>query len=231
MAGLQVAPKQVHPVAHLWPGHVRCATGGLTQRQLDESARDVAGINRLDGEARWYWRHGKQAQLPGIGQAVVVELGSSQDRPGQAGLDHDVFGLELRLRVSPGSDVVDTDYRHIHQVGGTRPARGCDEVAGCIGVAPRAGRAVDDGRRSGRSRLDALACPEVCGEECDAPFARVAEVTLPALINGAAGIVTAADGRPITLIGFTIIGAKIVAIDLIDNPRRIAEADLAILGR
>ena len=63
------------------------------------------------------------------------------------------------------------------------------------------------------------------------PFTRIAQVTLPALINGAVGIVTAADGKPITLIGFTITGAKISAIDLIDNPRRIAEADLAILGR
>jgi DNA-directed RNA polymerase specialized sigma24 family protein len=43
--------------------------------------------------------------------------------------------------------------------------------------------------------------------------------------------VTAADGRPITLVAFTITSAKIVAIDLIDDPARIAEADLAILGR
>jgi len=63
------------------------------------------------------------------------------------------------------------------------------------------------------------------------PFTRIAQVTLPALINGAAGVVTAADGRPITLVGFTITGAKIVAIDLIDDPLRIAEADLTILGR
>ena len=63
------------------------------------------------------------------------------------------------------------------------------------------------------------------------PFTRIAQVTLPALINGAAGVVTAADGRPITLVAFTITGAKIVAIDLIDDPRRIADADLAILGR
>ncbi len=63
------------------------------------------------------------------------------------------------------------------------------------------------------------------------PFTRIAQVTLPALINGAAGVVTAADGRPITLIAFTITGAKIAAIDLIDDPRRIAEADLALLGR
>ena len=63
------------------------------------------------------------------------------------------------------------------------------------------------------------------------PFTRITQVTLPALIDGAAGVVTAADGRPITLVRFTITGAKITAIDLIDDPRRIADADLVILGR
>ena len=62
------------------------------------------------------------------------------------------------------------------------------------------------------------------------PFTRIAQVTVPALINGAVGIITAADGKPVTLVGFTITGQKITAIDLIDNPRRIAEADLAVLG-
>ena len=62
------------------------------------------------------------------------------------------------------------------------------------------------------------------------PFTRIAQVTLPALINGAVGIITAADSKPVTLVGFTVTGQKITAIDLIDNPRRIAEADLAILG-
>lgn len=63
------------------------------------------------------------------------------------------------------------------------------------------------------------------------PFTQIAQVTLPALINGTAGVVTAAEGRPITLVSFTITGAKIMAVDLIDDPRRIAEADLVILGR
>src|SRR6266702_841546 len=58
---------------------------------------------------------------------------------------------------------------------------------------------------------------------------RFAQVTLPALINGAVGAVNAAEGMPISLMAFTITGAKIAAIDLIDNPGRIAEADLAIL--
>jgi RNA polymerase sigma factor (sigma-70 family) len=59
---------------------------------------------------------------------------------------------------------------------------------------------------------------------------RLAQVSLPALINGAVGVIQAAEGRPISLIAFTITGAKIVAIDLIDDPGRIAGADLAILG-
>jgi RNA polymerase sigma factor (sigma-70 family) len=61
-------------------------------------------------------------------------------------------------------------------------------------------------------------------------FARFAQVTLPALVNGAVGAINAAEGRPVTLMAFTITGSRIVAIDLIDNPGRIAEADLAILG-
>jgi RNA polymerase sigma-70 factor (ECF subfamily) len=62
------------------------------------------------------------------------------------------------------------------------------------------------------------------------PFTRIAQVTAPALIDGAVGLVTAADGRPITLVGFTITGTRITAIDLIDDPSRIAETDLAIHG-
>src|SRR5439155_6006877 len=61
--------------------------------------------------------------------------------------------------------------------------------------------------------------------------ARFAQVSLPALINGAVGVVIAADWMPISLMAFTITGAEIVAIDLIDNPGRIAEADLTILDR
>ncbi len=60
-------------------------------------------------------------------------------------------------------------------------------------------------------------------------FSRYAQV-MPALINGAVGAVNAAEGRPIGLTAFTVAGAKITAIDLIDDPGRIAEADLAMLG-
>ncbi len=62
-------------------------------------------------------------------------------------------------------------------------------------------------------------------------FARFAQVALLALIDGAVGMVAAADGRPVTLTVFTIHGEKIAAIDIIDNPHRVAEADLIILDR
>jgi RNA polymerase sigma factor (sigma-70 family) len=60
---------------------------------------------------------------------------------------------------------------------------------------------------------------------------RSAQVTLPALINGTVGVINAAEGRPILLMAFTITDTKITAIDLTDNPSRIAETDLAILAR
>jgi RNA polymerase sigma-70 factor (ECF subfamily) len=61
--------------------------------------------------------------------------------------------------------------------------------------------------------------------------ARFAQVSLPALINGATGVVIAADGKPISLMAFTITDAKIVTVDVISDPGRMAEADLAILDR
>src|SRR5215472_12202200 len=61
--------------------------------------------------------------------------------------------------------------------------------------------------------------------------ARFAQVTLPALINGAAGVVIAAEGMPISLLAFTITNGKIAEVDVIDDPGRIAEADLTILDR
>jgi len=61
--------------------------------------------------------------------------------------------------------------------------------------------------------------------------ARYAQVSLPALINGAVGVVIAAEGMPVSLLAFTITNGKIAEVDVIDDPGRIAEVDLAILDR
>jgi RNA polymerase sigma-70 factor (ECF subfamily) len=57
-----------------------------------------------------------------------------------------------------------------------------------------------------------------------APFAR------PVLVNGAAGVVTVAGGRVISVMAFTVAGGKIAAIDVLMDPERLADLDVAELG-
>jgi RNA polymerase sigma factor (sigma-70 family) len=60
-------------------------------------------------------------------------------------------------------------------------------------------------------------------------FKRTARFARPALVNGAAGLVTAPDGKPYSVMGFTIAGGKIVEIDILADPERLRELDLTVL--
>jgi RNA polymerase sigma factor (sigma-70 family) len=60
-------------------------------------------------------------------------------------------------------------------------------------------------------------------------FAQPAAVVLPALVNGAAGVVVTTDGQPVSVMGFTVTNRKIVEIDVVADPERLSELDLAIL--
>jgi RNA polymerase sigma-70 factor (ECF subfamily) len=51
----------------------------------------------------------------------------------------------------------------------------------------------------------------------------------PALVNGAAGIVAAPGGRPLSVLGFTVTQGKIVEIDILADPERLSQLDLADL--
>ncbi|HEV2782547.1 MAG TPA: RNA polymerase sigma factor SigJ [Actinophytocola sp.] len=51
----------------------------------------------------------------------------------------------------------------------------------------------------------------------------------PALVNGAAGVVTMVDGRVYAVMGLTIRGGKIVAMDILADPDRLAQLDLTFL--
>jgi len=58
-------------------------------------------------------------------------------------------------------------------------------------------------------------------------FARLGRFARPALVNGAAGVVARApDGRPLSVVGFTITGGKIVEIDILADPARLRQLDL-----
>ena len=58
-------------------------------------------------------------------------------------------------------------------------------------------------------------------------FRRVAARARPALVNGAAGFVQLErSGRPFAVVGFTVTDGKIVEIDILADPDRLAELDL-----
>jgi RNA polymerase sigma factor (sigma-70 family) len=63
-------------------------------------------------------------------------------------------------------------------------------------------------------------------------FARLADFARPVLVNGAAGVVAAPHGRPFSVLGFTVVGGRIVAIDILADPARLRRLglDLGVLG-
>jgi RNA polymerase sigma factor (sigma-70 family) len=58
-------------------------------------------------------------------------------------------------------------------------------------------------------------------------FARLSPFVRPALVNGAAGVVVAPHGRPFSVMGFTVRNGKIIAIDVLADPTRLRQLDLA----
>ena len=60
-------------------------------------------------------------------------------------------------------------------------------------------------------------------------FARLSPFVRPALVNGAAGVVVAPSGRPVSIMGFTVRDGKIVEIDAVADPERLRALDLAVL--
>jgi RNA polymerase sigma factor (sigma-70 family) len=59
-------------------------------------------------------------------------------------------------------------------------------------------------------------------------FSRRGLLVRPVLVNGAAGAVSTRDGEPFSVVGFTVRGGKIVAIDILADPPRLARLDLTI---
>ncbi|TDD82611.1 RNA polymerase subunit sigma-70, partial [Actinomadura darangshiensis] len=49
---------------------------------------------------------------------------------------------------------------------------------------------------------------------------------VPALVNGTAGVVNFVDGHPRSVLSFTVAGGRIIAIDILADPARLAALDL-----
>jgi RNA polymerase sigma factor (sigma-70 family) len=60
-------------------------------------------------------------------------------------------------------------------------------------------------------------------------FARPSLSVRPALVNGAAGVVVVSEQRVFSVMGFTVVDGKIVAIDVLGDPDRLRELDLTAL--
>jgi RNA polymerase sigma-70 factor (ECF subfamily) len=60
-------------------------------------------------------------------------------------------------------------------------------------------------------------------------FRRFAAGARHALVNGAAGLVVFTGERPYAVLGFTVRGDKIAAIDILADPDRLSRLDLAVL--
>ena len=59
-------------------------------------------------------------------------------------------------------------------------------------------------------------------------FAGAERVLHPVLVNDAAGVVVTVDGAVVAVMGFTVVQGKIVAIDAIANPARLAALKLPV---
>jgi len=60
-------------------------------------------------------------------------------------------------------------------------------------------------------------------------FASPSQFVRPALVNGAAGVVVTRNGRLVSVLGFTVAGDRIVAIDALADPERLRRIDLSAL--
>ncbi|WP_158887097.1 RNA polymerase sigma factor SigJ [Amycolatopsis anabasis] len=57
-------------------------------------------------------------------------------------------------------------------------------------------------------------------------FRRFAHLSRPVLVNGALGLVTAPDGKPMSIMGITIARGKMVELDILADPERLSRIDL-----
>jgi RNA polymerase sigma factor (sigma-70 family) len=105
-------------------------------------------------------------------------------------------------------------------------ARGGDFDALVAVLDPQVVLRADRGPVSGASR-------EVRGARTVAAsalgFAWLAGHARPVLVNGAAGLVAAPQGRPASVLGFTVAGGMVAEIDILADPVRLGQLDLAAL--
>ncbi|HUY99168.1 MAG TPA: sigma-70 family RNA polymerase sigma factor [Thermomicrobiaceae bacterium] len=189
------------------------------------------------------------ADSVGLALLVVLEMLSPDER--LAFVLHDMFGVPFddiapmvdrspaaarqlasraRRRVQGRAPAPDSDLRSQREVVDAffAAARHGDFEALVAVLHPNVVLRADFGAASG-------APGEVRGPDAVARlalmFAHPDRMVRPMLINGAAGVAIFARGRPISLMGFTIVRDRIVEIDAIADARRLRRLGVADLDR
>jgi RNA polymerase sigma factor (sigma-70 family) len=183
-----------------------------------------------------------------VGLALLVVLDTLNPAERLAFVLHDLFAMPFD-EIAPIVGRSPTAARQLasrarRRVRGAATVKDADltrqrEVVGAFLAASRAGNfdallAVLDPDvvlRADGAAVHAGVSNEVRGATAVAnTFSGRARGAQPALVNGAMGLVWAPGGQPRVVFGFTITRGKIVEIDLVADPERLRQLDLAILG-
>jgi RNA polymerase sigma-70 factor (ECF subfamily) len=185
-----------------------------------------------------------------VGLALLVVLETLAPPERLAFVLHDMFGVPFS-EIAPIVDRSPDATRQLasrarRRVRGARPEPDVDlnrqrEVVGAFLAASRAGDfdallavldpdvvlRVDRGPLPGRGEREVHGAEAVVRQA--RRFAHLARSARPVLVNGAPGFVVAPRGVPQAVVGVTVAGGKIVAIDLLADRARVRELDLRAL--
>ena len=227
------------------PGHA--ARAHRTARGTPGAHLPDPIVSRQDGDGPE-----QQALLAeGVGLALLVVLDTLTPAERLAFVLHDMFAVPFdeiapivgrsapaakmlasraRRRVH-GAAVPDADLTRQREVVDAffAAARDGDFAALVALLDPEAVVRIDGAARAGISVLRGAAA---VAEQVLATggFPRLARMAQPALVNGAAGVVFAAEGRPFAVVAFTVRQGKIAEIDILGDPARLRQLDLAVPG-
>lgn len=85
----------------------------------------------------------------------------------------------------------------------------------------------DGGRRRANVSAVVRGAKAVC--ERAMAFRRLPLCLKPAVVNGNAGVVVLSNGQPFSIMSFTIVGPRIVEVDILADPERLLTLDLSFL--
>ena len=86
----------------------------------------------------------------------------------------------------------------------------------------------DAGPRRRALTMVARGATEIAGRALT--FANPRATLHPCLVNGEAGVVVTLGGRAVSVVEFTVARGRIVAIEALADPERLAALDLSALG-